>query len=89
MQNYFSTQLSRVAKSLWLTSKKIPLAMKIFLFLSICFINMLQANNSYAQTTTVSIDVRNQTVKEVMNNIEKQSEFSFFYNNDQLDLNSN
>ncbi|MCE8971685.1 TonB-dependent receptor [Bacteroides fragilis] len=87
MQNYFSTQLSRVAKSLWLTSKKIPLAMKIFLFLSICFINMLQANNSYAQITTVSIDVRNQTVKEVMNNIEKQSEFSFFYDNDQLDLN--
>lgn len=87
MQNYFSTQLSRIAKSLWLTSKKIPLAMKIFLFLSICFINMLQANNSYAQTTTVSIDVCNQTVKEVMNNIEKQSEFSFFYNNDQLDLN--
>ena len=61
--------------------------MKIFLFLSICFINMLQANNSYAQTTTVNIDVCNQTVKEVMNNIEKQSEFSFFYNNDQLDLN--
>lgn len=61
--------------------------MKIFLLLSVCFINMLQANNSYAQTTTVSIDVRNHTVKEVMNNIEKQSEFSFFYDNDLLDLN--
>ena len=87
MQNYFSTQLSRVAKSLWLTSKKIPLAMRLLILLSICLINMVQANNSYAQKATISINVHNQTVKEVLKGIEKQSEFNFFYDNDQLDLN--
>lgn len=61
--------------------------MRLLILLSICLINMVQANNSYAQKATISINVHNQTVKEVLKGIEKQSEFNFFYDNDQLDLN--
>ena len=41
--------------------------MRLLILLSICLINMVQANNSYAQKATISINVHNQTVKEVLN----------------------
>jgi TonB-linked SusC/RagA family outer membrane protein len=43
--------------------------------------------NSYSQSTKLSLDINNATVKEVMKAIEEQSEFLFFYQEDHLDLN--
>lgn len=55
----------------------------LFLFYSM---GILHATGSYAQTAVVSIEVRNQTVAEVLKEIENQSNFGFFYNNKHIDL---
>ncbi|WP_347840579.1 TonB-dependent receptor [uncultured Draconibacterium sp.] len=41
----------------------------------------------YSQTTKLTVDVQNQKVVEVLNAIEAQSEFRFFYKNEQVDVN--
>lgn len=60
--------------------------MKLSIFLILCSISLVQATNSYAQKATVNLEMRNQTVKEVLDEIENQSEFSFFFNIRHVDL---
>lgn len=79
MQNYFSIQLLRVVKSsLWLTSKKIPRTMRLFILFLICSMSFVHATDSFAQKVEISIDAQNQTVEKVLKEIEKQSGFGFF-----------
>lgn len=54
-----------------------------FLF---CFVGLLCANDSYAQRTMISVKAQNLTVKEVLSQIEAQSDFSFFYNDHHIDV---
>jgi TonB-linked SusC/RagA family outer membrane protein len=42
---------------------------------------------TYSQNTLLNIDVSNTKVRDVLKNIEKQSQFRFFYNDDFADLN--
>lgn len=60
--------------------------MKLSVFLLLCSIGLAQATDSYAQKATVNLEMRNQTVKEVLDEIEEQSEFSFFFNIKHVDL---
>lgn len=60
--------------------------MRLLIVFIMTSISLVQATNSYAQKAMVSLDVRNQTVKEVLDEIEDQSEFTFFFNNRHLDL---
>lgn len=60
--------------------------MKLSVFLLLCSIGLAQAVGSYAQKATVSLEMRNQTVEEVLDEIENQSEFSFFFNTRHVDL---
>lgn len=60
--------------------------MKLSVFLLVCSIGLAQAADSYAQKATVSLEMRNQTVKEVFDEIEEQSDFSFFFNIKHVDL---
>lgn len=60
--------------------------MKLSLFLLVCSIGLAQATGSYAQKATVNLEMRNQTVKEVLDEIEEQSDFSFFFNIKHVDL---
>lgn len=60
--------------------------MRLLVIFIITSISLVQATNSYAQKATVSLEVRNRTVKEVLDQIENQSEFTFFFNNRHLDL---
>ena len=53
--------------------------MKLSVFLLLCSIGLAQATDSYAQKATVNLEMRNQTVKEVLDEIEEQSDFSFFF----------
>lgn len=87
MQNYFSIQFLWVVNSLWLTSKKIPRAMRMFALFLICSMSFAYATNSYAQKTVINLDARNQTVEKVLKEIEKQSGFGFFFNNQHVNLN--
>ena len=57
--------------------------------LAICLILGLQfsyGENSYSQTTSISINVVGKTVKEVLNEISKKTEFVFIYQDEALDL---
>jgi len=45
------------------------------------------AASTYAQTASLSISVKNETLESVFRQIEKQSEFLFFYNVDEIDKN--
>ena len=66
MQNYFSIQFLWVVKSLWLTSKKIPLSMRLLVLFLVCSIGLTYAADSYAQKALISIDVRNQRVEDIL-----------------------
>ena len=86
MQNYCSIQLLRMINSFWITLKQIPLSMKLFIICLICSVSITWATEVYAQQAMISIDVRNQTVGEVLKEIESQSDFDFFFNNKHVNL---
>lgn len=56
------------------------------IMLFVCF-GLAYATESYSQSATLSLNVNNKTVQEVLDEIEKQSEFHFFYNNKQVNTN--
>lgn len=60
--------------------------MKLTVLLLVCSLGIAHAANSHAQTTDVHITAQNQTVKEVLQEIESQSGFGFFYDNTLIDL---
>ncbi|WP_299233405.1 TonB-dependent receptor [uncultured Bacteroides sp.] len=67
---------------------KVPVIMKsLFYAYLLSSAGLAYASNTYSQTTMVSINMKNQTVKEVLNEIENTTEYSFFYNNSHVDLN--
>lgn len=53
----------------------------IMLFVSI---GLAYAAESYSQSATLTLNVNNKTVQDVLDEIEQQSEFHFFYNNKQV-----
>lgn len=61
--------------------------MKIFLLLTFLTIGTCFASETYSQQTSFSITTENKTVKEVINEIENNSEFIFFYLDKAIDLN--
>lgn len=89
MQKNCITPLSPAEKSFQTTFKKrTPIIMKSLFFA--CLIGsagIVQATNAYAQTTTISLNVENLTVGEILQQIEEKTDFSFFYNNRHVDLN--
>jgi len=58
----------------------------IFLYLALG-IGICSSNNSYSQSTKISLNLKNKTVKQVLSEIERNSEFIFFYQDDILDTN--
>lgn len=66
--------------------KKIPLAMRCTFFMLFCFIGVTFANEGYAQKTALNLTMMDRTVDEVLTEIEKGTEFVFFYNNRQIDV---
>lgn len=65
---------------------KLPLSLKMTLFVLFSFASLLYASNNYAQRTMLNISSQTRTVSEVLTEIEKQTDFTFFYNNKQVDL---
>lgn len=66
---------------------KILLRMKITALLLAATLTVANASNTYSQTATLSVEAKNQTIQTVLDQIESQSEFSFFYNTKLLDTN--
>ncbi|MDD4439791.1 MAG: carboxypeptidase-like regulatory domain-containing protein, partial [Tissierellia bacterium] len=66
------------------TQKIFKIMKLVALFLTIG-ISISYAANSYSQATTLSLELKNKTVREVFNEIEKSSEYIFLYNRETLD----
>lgn len=61
------------------------LAMKLSVIL--CFLGMMQVSASvYSQNTRISFRYQDMSIKEVLNDIEKNTDIRFFYNEDFIDL---
>lgn len=72
-KNYFG--LSKLLKT-----------MKLTVFLLLITVSGIFANNSYSQSKRLDLNMQEATVKEVLGNIEKQSEFSFLYSENLVDV---
>ena len=75
MTIYFNVQHFRAVTFLCAAMKKIPLCMRLSVIMLFAFIGLTYASNSYSQSATLSLNVNNKTVQEVLDEIEKQSEF--------------
>ncbi|MDR1644249.1 MAG: TonB-dependent receptor [Tannerellaceae bacterium] len=59
--------------------------MKLSLFLLIMGISLASASKSYSQRTLLSLDMQSKSVREVLDEIERNSEFVFFYHVNTID----
>lgn len=64
--------------------KKLFCIMKLVFFFLLLSSNLVWAGTTYAQLTSLNLELKNVTLEEVFDAIRKQSEFEFFYNNDQV-----
>jgi TonB-dependent starch-binding outer membrane protein SusC len=65
---------------------KLLKVMKLTVFLLLFSVVGVLANKSYSQTKELNLNMREATVKEVLNTIEKQSEFYFLYSENLIDV---
>lgn len=66
---------------------KIKRIMKLTCFLLCLSVNIALASPVYAQKAALTVKVEEKTIAEVLEHIEKQSEFHFFYNSKMVDIN--
>lgn len=74
----------KILSSLNINSFKRMKLIVLFIALSVW---QLSASESYAQNAKISLNLKNATLKEVIQSIEKQTEFVFFYSNEEIDTN--
>jgi len=72
--------------SVFMEHKKILLFMRNTLFLIILTAFQAIGGVNYAQSARLSLDLKNTTVKEALQKIEKQSEFYFLYNSELINV---
>ncbi len=87
MTNYFSIQHFRMVNLPFIVLKKTPLCMKLTAIMLFVCIGLTFAAETYSQSATLTLNVNNKTVQDVLDEIEQQSEFHFFYNNKQVNTN--
>jgi TonB-linked SusC/RagA family outer membrane protein len=69
------------------TLKKLLMELKIAIFLIVAGVSSAFSAPSYSQVAKVSLDMKNKSLEQVMDEIEKQSEFYFIFNQKQIDVN--
>jgi TonB-linked SusC/RagA family outer membrane protein len=65
---------------------KLLMIMKLTTILLFCGLMTVSATVSYSQATKISLDMKNSTVNQVLNEIESQSEFYFLLNQNLVDV---
>ena len=68
------------------TLKKLIMELKIALLLILVSVSNLLATPTYSQVARVSLDMENKSLEQVMDEIERQSEFYFIFNQKQIDV---
>ena len=63
--------------------------MKLSAIMLFVFASMAFAAKGYSQSVRVTLNVNNSSLQKVLDEIEKQAEFHFFYNNKQVDISRN
>jgi TonB-linked SusC/RagA family outer membrane protein len=66
--------------------KKLIMELKIGALLILISVSSLLANSTYSQTAKVSLKMENKSLEQVMDEIERQSEFYFIFNQKQIDV---
>src|SRR5699024_5377005 len=61
--------------------------MKLTTLLLVISMGTCYSSISYSQSTRISVDLKGETIKQVLSEIEKKSEYVFFYLDDVLDVN--
>ena len=69
------------------TLKKLIMELKIAILIVVTCISNAIATPTYSQVAKVSLDMENSTLEKVMDEIERQSEFYFIFNQKQIDVN--
>ena len=69
-----------------LFSRKICMTMKLTILLTLLSLGQLMASVGYSQTTRLSIQIEDTSIENVLNEIEKKSEFFFLYNKKLVDV---
>ncbi|HUV00560.1 MAG TPA: TonB-dependent receptor [Bacteroidales bacterium] len=69
------------------TLKKLIMELKIAFLVIVAGVSNILATPSYSQVAKVSLDMENRSLEQVMDEIEKQSEFYFIFNQKQIDVN--
>ena len=87
MRKKFHIQSVRAFSDSFRMPPKITKVMKIALVLLCLSINAAFAAGSYAQNTALTINMSEQTVANVLETIENQSDFNFFYNSKLVNVN--
>ena len=80
-------RLSAVSVLIILWKSKLFRIMKTSVFILLVFAYNAFAISTYSQTTKLNIDLKDVTVKDVLTNIESQSEFYFMYEASTVDVN--
>ncbi len=70
----------------WGMCKHFLRIMKLTVLISLCFVFCVSAS-TYSQTTKLSLNLVNSTIKEVLNQVEEKSDFVFLYKIGELDEN--
>jgi TonB-dependent starch-binding outer membrane protein SusC len=65
--------------------KKTFLVMKLLLLLSVAFASQINAS-VYSQNTLLSVQVKNTSIRNTLNQLEQSSKFKFFFNEDFIDV---
>jgi TonB-dependent starch-binding outer membrane protein SusC len=69
------------------TLKKLIMELKIAMVIIVVSVSNVLANPAYSQEAKVSLDMKNASLEQVMDEIESQSEFYFIFNQKQIDVN--
>lgn len=59
--------------------------MKLFILFLVMGVSIGYSKNSYSQSTHITLNIKNKTIKDVFSNIEKNSGYAFFYYDDVID----
>jgi len=69
------------------TLKKLIMELKIAILFIVVGVSNVLATPAYSQVAKVSLDIKNRSLEQVMDEIETQSEFYFIFNQKQIDVN--
>src|SRR5450759_3794249 len=69
------------------TLKKLIMELKIAILFIVVGVSNVLATPAYSQVAKVSLDMKNRSLEQVMDEIESQSEFYFIFNQKQIDVN--